>query len=89
MRSEESSRKDSCICCRSMGVPLTDSSTHDLAALCFSSSGIRPVSLTMLSMLRCCSAMILETAAICLAVSILPSSVMIYLFLPCIVTQLE
>jgi hypothetical protein len=74
----------SCMVLRSSSVsdPRTESSMQDLAARSSSLSGMRPVRRFMASMLSPCSATTLVTSAICRAVTVRPSRVMMYRFLP-------
>ena len=65
-----------CIPSRSRGVPRTDSSMHDFGARASTSNGIRPVSRRIESMFNPCPATTFVTAAICCALNLRPSTVM-------------
>ncbi len=72
-----------CICCKSVGLPRTENSTHALAFdSTSSSSGARPVRRCIESMFSFCAAIIFVTDAICRADSLRPNIVTIHRFLP-------
>ena len=76
-----------CISSRWWGVPRTENSIQARTFAFRSSNGIRPVRRLIASIFKPCSANIPVTAAICLAVSLRPSKVRMYRFLPCIFTH--